>query len=121
MNLLMTIESDAPPESANVLKTFKNTFPPSELAVRVAVPVCRVQKCHDSKEMKLFIKRQRAPNKFNEDEKNLVEDAIMVTLAKMGGERLVGQAPRGALERRAQELLNLLGESTTPSGESQSH
>ena len=119
MNMLMTIDNTATQEANAVFQKFKDVFPPTDPSVRIAVPVCRLQKCHDSKKMKLFIKLQRVPPKLAEVDKNLVEDAIIATLSAMGGERLVGQAPRGALERRAQELLSLLGESSTPAGDGQ--
>ena len=59
---------------------------------------------------KLIFKLQRVPIIISEEEKNALEDDVTTLLTGTGLEPLYGQALRGTLECRAQQILELLGQ-----------
>ncbi|CAK0865233.1 unnamed protein product [Prorocentrum cordatum] len=79
---------------------------PASDELQEAVPCCKLQKMYNSNQVKLFI---RVHPKYVE-----LENIVIKHLRGMKCKQYFGQAPRGALERRAQDLfkdLNLdLGE-----------
>ena len=84
-----------------IITNFLKTFPPpsataAPLALQKAVPCCKLQKMHSGGSFKLYI---RLPYNTN------LECVIEGALQKAGVQQFFGQAPMGALERRAQDLL----------------
>ncbi len=107
--MLLTLKPTATPEQAEKMTKVLEAFPPSQKAIRAFVPCCRVRKCHSSAKKKLLFKLSRVPGIIAGAEKNALEDIVTVMLIARGLQPLQGQAPRGSLERRAQELLEQLG------------
>eukprot|EP00972_Heterocapsa_arctica_P003525 524234-Heterocapsa_arctica.AAC.1 len=95
------------PEEKEAITNFLTQFPPPTVAtgaaapaaLQRAVPCCKVQKMHSSSHFKLFV---RLP--YHQS----LEDILEKHLTTRGSKQFFGQAPRGALEKKAQELLKEL-------------
>lgn len=110
--LVRVLQARANPQQSERLAQLQTAFPPG-LDVQMFVPVCVTQKCHDAKFKKIFIKLQAVPNKIGDVDVRAVEDIVhLLMTAKPSITYLPGMCPRGSLERRAQEILNLLGEAS---------
>ena len=66
-----------------------------------AVKVCRVHGMHVSTHKKLFLR-------FSDEHKDM-EKALVAALVADGGIQLFGQSSRGAMERKAMDLMQKLG------------
>ena len=85
--------------------------------IQFAVTTCRLQKCweHEKNGYKLFIQIRSHPGMPMTSapgtlSKENVDNALMRLFGKSEGiTQLMGQAPRGSLERRAQVLIDELG------------
>jgi len=96
---------------------FCTAYQPGSPVLQHIVPCCRLQKCHDSSKVKLFLKLRRGAGLSDRDA-SILEDVVMGIAVASGGEQLHGQATRGAMERRAQDLLKELGVDSVPNAES---
>ena len=102
--LLLVRTSAVTDEEKAVIEAFLARFPPptspegaaATKELQKAVPCCKVQKMHSSAFFKLYV---RLPYD------KAVEQLLEKHLCARGCKQLLGQAPRGALERRIQDLL----------------
>ena len=88
------------PHETNAIAQFLSDHPPKSEALMRYVLCCRVQDAYSKEYKKVYLKL--APECKN------LEDPVQSAIKRMGGEQFFGQAPRGSLERRAQELLTAL-------------
>ena len=107
--MAMALKPNMSEEHAKCVDTLLARLPPTEKLIRAFVPCVRVEKCHSSAKKKLYFKLQRVPGLVTEEQKNEIEDICSLALVKAGFEPLHGMAPRGSLERKAQEILERLG------------
>ena len=81
-----------------------NSHPPRSPKLLGCVLCCRINKMYEDSNKKLFLRLGR-------DSSNAyltLEEIVTENLEKLQGERLYGQAPKGSLEREAQELLDTM-------------
>ena len=95
---------------------FFNAFDPSAPELDHIIPVFRKQKCydHETNGFKLFFRlreevrfpRVAGPGQLSKEN---FENMLVKIFKEAGGKQHFGQAPKGSLERRAQQLLDELG------------
>ena len=76
---------------------------PGDPKLQGCVLCCRTNACHDKKKTKLYIRLARN----SAGGYGIIEETLTKFLEAQG-ERLYGQAPKGSLEREAQQLLDEL-------------
>jgi len=87
-------------EQCSAIQQFLTERPHKSEALQRDVLCCKVQEAFAKEFKKIYLRL--AP------ECKAIEELITEQMKKLGGEVLYGQAPRGSLERRAQELLKAI-------------
>jgi len=103
--LVLSLITGAGQEHKQVMEQFLKDHPPpgdaaASIALQRAVPICTLQKMHSSDSFKLF---------FRLPLHKPLQDAVEACLVKLQFRQYHGQAPRGAMERRVQDLMKELG------------
>ena len=111
--LVVLLGNAACPEPCKKAFTeFLEKFPPpaepgpSSEALQAVVPCCRLNKAYDESVKKLYF---RLSGPGHDELEAHVCAAIAAIYTKKQAKRMYGQAPKGSLEKRAQELLTQLG------------
>ncbi|CAK0874673.1 unnamed protein product, partial [Prorocentrum cordatum] len=107
--LLLALHGHGDPEHKKNIETFMGGFSPENRHIQQVVGCCVRQQAFKSDRRKLFFKLLRAPG-LTEADKNVLEDIVDKLLTTNGAVRKLGRAPRGSLERRAQQLLDLISQ-----------
>ena len=98
MKLLSVIVQRLPEEDKIVIQQFAASHPPKSPQVQSDILCMKHEVCYDKEHAKLYFKMQ--------PEYRQVELIVHKALVASGGQHLVGSAPRGSLERRAQEIID---------------